>query len=78
MATATSSRTCPVDYVLFPVPPKLMLSLLLFPMQPAAEAAPPGEQAAGRCALGLEAAMPSGQAVLNCTIVVSNRHGCRD
>jgi len=38
MATATSSRTCPVDYVLFPVPPKLMLSLLLFPMQPAVEA----------------------------------------
>jgi len=47
-------------------------------MQPAAEAAPPGEQAAGRRALGLAADVPSGQAVLSCTIVVRNRHGCRD
>ncbi|CAD6270667.1 unnamed protein product [Miscanthus lutarioriparius] len=45
---------------------------------PAAEAAPPGEQAAGRHVLGLAAAVPLGQAVLSCTIVVSNRHRCRD
>ena len=57
MATATSSRTCPVDYVLFPAPPKPMPSLFLFPMEPAAEAAPPGEQAAGHSALGLAAAV---------------------
>ena len=56
-----------------PAPPKPMPSLLLFPLRAAAEAAPPGNQAAGRRAFGLAAAVPSGQAVLSCAIVVGNR-----